>query len=971
MHPDDNPPPFKKQRRRNAPSEWERVLHQRQKAIALRQQLPLPLRLSTAYRTGSSATPLDTNSVPDEQFQDPALDDDTSLPIPNLRRTLAQGNLQDHNDFPCSDMDRPTGIAPSSERVALSTANIQGSAQNLTEHRDDSWHDSPQGNTQEHIDSPCSDMDRPTGTIPSSERAALSNTNVQSSAQNIIEHGDEPASRSELCGSRHKPETCSDHIDIETLQSMIGFWRNNSALSALCATVGSVRYTVRQYEYSRNHLRDHDHNREHVWPSYYKIRRTFDHIRDRCLPESSVVYLPIQIKPAMREPTNRSGAATIANTAMEAVRVFFPTSWARLDIATSTVFNQMYPDGGGQELDTSSLTLKRHTITDPSRSIFADCDGEAVRCGRGSIIRISAQRSKPNHNTPVHVYESGDHHYFDVRITAVWCVGTEPDLTSSGEMALSTQDIPTNEKNTIKTLLTSRTSGTGLTAVVRPGDICSLLSAERHCEIGEYVPLLIHRYWRSHDGMPSITVVWICPSQYGGRGSPPSPHSENGEAYIVNSVQLCKQGVEENDIRGTQRRLANGTPYFVYRLLLYCDDFQKSSAPQNNESVGGCYFMPLALRPEQRRTTSASRLISLTPPGVSTNDVMHFIVDDLVHGTVCGIWGYTPQGQRVRIFLDVVGFIGDYPASSSVTDVIGHTGRSPCTHCSFRRLHREEAQGSRFGYTTNIHAENSAFLRSAERHKSLRDAGIDSEDATKLGLSQSSIHDVEHWQMNHLSTALQRQRYRTQMSDKGKPVVTGKLDPYRSNFIAPDHLLTSLAKNVLNTVFQSLHDADLQNRVDLYICAALRRNVLLPQRESFRKKKKKRHSMSLSELYCVLLVAGPCFRVATAQYHVQPHTMDAINLLASLQKLVALNYWWPQRDIDGIRAETFMRMNRSAYSKELKRLSETYVRSVNEFCAKNEVGRENLDKQNLHRMLELYHDVIQSRHLFMSENSWS
>ncbi len=465
--------------------------------------------------------------------------------------------------------------------------------------------------------------------------------------------------------------------------------------------------------------------------------------------------------------------------------------------------------------------------------------------------------------------------------------------------------------------------------------------------------------------------VWICPSRYGGRDSPPSPHPEHEEAYIVNGVQLCKKIVEENDTRGTHGRLANGTPYVVYKLLLYCDDFQRCSASHNNESVGGCYFMPLELRPEQRPTTSASRLISLTPPGVSTNDVMHFIVDDLVHGTVCGICGYTPQGQRVGIFLDVVGFIGDYPASSSVTDVIGHTGRSPCTHRSSRRLHREEAEGSRFGYTTNIHAENSAFLRSAERHKSLRDAGIDSEDATKLGLSQSSIHDVEHWQMNHLSTALQRQRYRTQMSDKGKPVVTGKLDPYRSNFIAPDHLLTSLAKNVLNTVFQSLHDADLQNRVDLYICAALRRNVLLPQRESFRKKKKKRHSMSLSELYCVLLVAGPCFRVATAQYHVQPHTMDAINLLASLQKLVALNYWWPQRDIDGIRAETFMRMNRSAYSKELKRLSETYVRSVNEFCAKNEVGRENLDKQNLHRMLELYHDVIQSRHLFMSENSWS
>ena len=132
-----------------------------------------------------------------------------------------------------------------------------------------------------------------------------------------------------------------------------------------------------------------------------------------------MVYLPKHITSATRETTNRSGAATIADFNMEAVRVFFSTSWARLDIATSTVFNQMYPGDGGQELDTSSLTLKRHTISDPSRAIFADCDGEAIRCGRGSIIRISAQRSKPNHNTPIHVYESGDHHYFDARITAV------------------------------------------------------------------------------------------------------------------------------------------------------------------------------------------------------------------------------------------------------------------------------------------------------------------------------------------------------------------------------------------------------------------------------------------------------------------------------------------------------------------------------------------------------------------------
>ena len=169
-----------------------------------------------------------------------------------------------------------TGIVRSSKSVALSTANVQGSAQNITEHRDDSCDDNPQGNTEDQIESPCPDIDRTTGTVPSSERVALSTANVQTSAQNIIEHGEELASRSDLCGSLHKRETRSDHVDIETLLSMIGFWRNNSTLSALCATIGSVRYTVRQYEYSKNHLRDHDHNREHVWPSYYRIRRTFD-----------------------------------------------------------------------------------------------------------------------------------------------------------------------------------------------------------------------------------------------------------------------------------------------------------------------------------------------------------------------------------------------------------------------------------------------------------------------------------------------------------------------------------------------------------------------------------------------------------------------------------------------------------------------------------------------------------------------
>lgn len=158
-----------------------------------------------------------------------------------------------------------------------------------------------------------------------------------------------------------------------------------------------------------------------------------------------------------------------------------------------------------------------------------------------------------------------------------------------------------------------------------------------------------------------------------------------------------------------------------------CDDFQETSTMAPQGSAGGCYLLPLSLPPECRRSSSSVRVISLTPPGVSTNEVLHFIVDDIVNETVDGVIGRTPSGNVVRIFLDVAGFIGDYPASSGTVDLLGYTASTPCTLCTFRRIPARISQGINDGYTCDAHANHSSFLRHSEIHNAMRKSNISDE----------------------------------------------------------------------------------------------------------------------------------------------------------------------------------------------------------------------------------------------------
>ena len=86
----------------------------------------------------------------------------------------------------------------------------------------------------------------------------------------------------------------------------------------------------------------------------------------------------------------------------------------------------------------------------------------------------------------------------------------------------------------------------------------------------------------------------------------------------------------------TKGTLPDGQLYYVYRLLLYADDFNPRSRYYPRGSVGGVYMSPLGLHIRSRRSQTSIRTLSLTPTGVSTNFVLDYISPDSVNGCING-----------------------------------------------------------------------------------------------------------------------------------------------------------------------------------------------------------------------------------------------------------------------------------------------------------------------------------------------
>ena len=347
--------------------------------------------------------------------------------------------------------------------------------------------------------------------------------------------------------------------------------------------------------------------------------------------------------------------------------------------------------------------------------------------------------------------------------------------------------------------------------------------------------------------------------------------------------------------------------------------------------------------------------MSFTPTHVSTNEVLDFIIPDIINGIINGIETVDAEGRTVTIFLDVVGFIGDYPESAKVIDLMNHAARAPCTHCSFR--HRKLENAANYAYSLAIHSYHSSFGRTLRKTLALRSSNISAEELTFLGMRQGSIEDVSEvgrWPLIKLGCAIQSARHRIPRTSTGRPVVPGTFNPYNQNAVAPDHLLAGLGKFMVETAFVMLNSDTDRKRLEIVVCQKLKDLGFGSHSTLYNYKKKKVNSISMSTNYAVLMIIGPLLRSMKYTTAFRP-----LFFLEVFSKLLALTFWWPIAAVDGVDAFQYIHGPRQRqYHTDMLSLVNKLLEAIQEECKTSAVVKKRLDRPNTHRIIELYRNTI-------------
>ena len=490
-------------------------------------------------------------------------------------------------------------------------------------------------------------------------------------------------------------------------------------------------------------------------------------------------------------------------------------------------------------------------------------------------------------------------------------------------------------------------------------------STDRDFNNQDVIGILVNRFWKGPDPDSHDFVMWFTLKE--------DKYDFIEETALIGEQNILSDCNKTNIYTPTNQDMVDhgiieetGEPFVIYRSLLYADDFNPRSALFPRGSIGGFYMLPLNLPLYKRKGLASIRTISLTPAKLSTNMIFDYIIDDLIHAAVNGIEGKDPFGNDVRIFIDTVGFVADYPASSEVLDVMKHGATAPCTHCTFRR--RRDQNSTRYGYSSKINSSNSSHSRGLYRSIALRSGKFKDKFAIYLGHNEGGLDDAlkpGHWPLFKLGIKMLSLENKYTNRETRKRVHHALFDPYVQNIIAPDHCLTGLAKGILQTCFQQLPNDEYRKSLDKFICSSLVELGLSSEASIYNFKYKKIHSISMSYVYAILSIIP--FTLDALNLDCEPPTSTLFNIL---RRLVSLTFWWPSLETDGVNAFEYVHgKSRSKYYRDLRLLAEEYIIELEKFCDNYPQYSKNLDKPNVHRMIELYmHTVVVFGHaLFISE----
>jgi len=435
--------------------------------------------------------------------------------------------------------------------------------------------------------------------------------------------------------------------------------------------------------------------------------------------------------------------------------------------------------------------------------------------------------------------------------------------------------------------------------ITKPGDIVARLQVvtneQTTSEISEISALLVYRFWRQEEEVQRHLAILkhpasvppenrLTPTNSADTFDSLSETPDHTTATVAKIVLYDNSGTtayRENIAKiPSIGKLQNEEPYVIYRFLLYHDGFTISN--HNQKTANGVYIIPLQFNTFGRNTTNVGRVLTLSPPNVSPFAVFETIKDDLSRGTTDGFPGIDANGTRRRVFLDLVGILGDTPAINYGLDVKGQSGAAPCHLCSFRKRH---ITGKLFHFDDEIaRGCRSAEERFSFRHIALADSHAQLDITQYMGISERANLPI-HRMADHLRTL----RDQSPTTEHGHRLLPCTLDPYSSAFVTPDHLLTGIAKNCVALAVAVLPPASRLSFQES-VLLALRRNKVGALFRII--SDRKLAQMTCSQVYVFIPFAPHAYAKAiraipNPSVDRQHRALCALDLMVDINKLIA------------------------------------------------------------------------------------
>ena len=98
-------------------------------------------------------------------------------------------------------------------------------------------------------------------------------------------------------------------------------------------------------------------------------------------------------------------------------------------------------------------------------------------------------------------------------------------------------------------------------------------------------------------------------------------------------------------------------------------------------SVEGIHSIPLNIPSEYRSSSLLVRIVGVIPSSIPSDVLLQEFMEDVKVRLFIGFESYDVEGNRLKILLDFVRFIGDTPAMKEGLDLRGETGVSCCHAC--------------------------------------------------------------------------------------------------------------------------------------------------------------------------------------------------------------------------------------------------------------------------------------------------